>query len=510
MSSLPRWNNKNLAGHLSLPNVQRFSFQNFSFWFQAASDVRKQKTVARSFHFLREDVRQNEVASAITRSRHFWLDFAKEFGSFDKVVAQNPLRDCIPGALSDRQMKRLFSRRLITGVQNDQERIDYSSVDLTLADEGYEMRSGSVKPFGSHDEGPYGVHVLGDRQFAKPITGVGGIYSLDPRKTYVFRLEQKLDASRLRKQRIFGQATAKSSVGRVDVLARLIVDGMNSYEEFDPDGLEHSNGDLFLEITSMTFNVRVKVGHPLNQLRLFYGEPHRAEIRGSELYNNVLNPGEPGKMDGSLSVDLEPVPTGGIDASAFCARKQTKTSSNCIDLWKDDCVDPLDFWNIELAKMGEQSGLRTLKIQKNAFYILRSREKIRLPKNVAVYCRAIDETIGEMRIHYAGFVHPFFGENRRDRKLGTPLIFEVRGHDVNVALTHGERMARLTFYRMSEDCRINRKRKSRKKHGAKSNKKNQYNEQELKLSGFFRSWPRRLTRNRKGKLVKAKPRKRRK
>jgi dCTP deaminase len=83
-------------------------------------------------------------------------------------------------------------------------------------------------------------------------------------------------------------------------------------------------------------------------------------------------------------------------------------------------------------------------------------EHISLSGEIAVYCRAIDETIGEMRIHYAGFVHPLFGRERKDRKHGTPLIFEVRGHDVGVTLTDGEKMARLTFYRMSEACEKNK------------------------------------------------------
>jgi dCTP deaminase len=104
---------------------------------------------------------------------------------------------------------------------------------------------------------------------------------------------------------------------------------------------------------------------------------------------------------------------------------------------------------------------------------------ISLPDGVAVYCRAIDEAIGEMRIHYAGFVHPFFGSGREDGKPGTPLIFEVRGHDVDVSLKDGEKMARLIFYRMSRPC-------------IKKKKKDSYTEQTLKLSAIFAAWPENL------------------
>jgi len=110
-----------------------------------------------------------------------------------------------------------------------------------------------------------------------------------------------------------------------------------------------------------------------------------------------------------------------------------------------------------------------LQLALNHFYIMRSRERFELPKTVAVYCQAVAETIGEMRIHYAGFVHPYFGQERKDEKEGTPLIFEVRGHSINTFLRHGDTLAKLEYYQMSEED-----------DGNKS-----YGEQELSLSKCF-------------------------
>lgn len=81
-----------------------------------------------------------------------------------------------------------------------------------------------------------------------------------------------------------------------------------------------------------------------------------------------------------------------------------------------------------------------------------------------------------MRIHYAGFVHPYFGV-RDDGENGTPLIFEVRGHQVDVSLRHEERMANLTLYRMSKDADPDN---------------SVYGKQTLKLSSFFADWPDKL------------------
>jgi dCTP deaminase len=128
--------------------------------------------------------------------------------------------------------------------------------------------------------------------------------------------------------------------------------------------------------------------------------------------------------------------------------------------------------------MKECDSEKRLTIQSDNFYILRSKEEISVPPGIAIYCRANDETIGEMRIHYAGFVHPLFGWQRKDGRPGTPLIFEVRGHQVKVNLANEERMANLTFYRMSEDC------------GEPA--KGKYEVQTLKLSDFFETWPEKL------------------
>jgi deoxycytidine triphosphate deaminase len=57
-------------------------------------------------------------------------------------------------------------------------------------------------------------------------------------------------------------------------------------------------------------------------------------------------------------------------------------------------------------------------------------------------------------------------------------MFEVRGHQVNVRLADGERMANLTFYRMSKD--------------APEPEPSPYEDQILKLSKFFQDWPDRL------------------
>jgi deoxycytidine triphosphate deaminase len=96
---------------------------------------------------------------------------------------------------------------------------------------------------------------------------------------------------------------------------------------------------------------------------------------------------------------------------------------------------------------------------------------------VGVYCRAITEELGEIRIHYAGFVHPFFGANNVNASgapKGTPLIFEVRGHNVEAILRNGDTLAKIKYYRMSEGYEED---------------SDDYGDQELRLSKVFNDWP---------------------
>jgi dCTP deaminase len=397
----------------------------------------------------------------------------------------NPWDEWVPGVLNSRQMSQLLDQGFITypGKKPD---VGHSSMDLTLSDEAYQMSGGSVKP--SQRSYSWFIKKYGlATELPKPENGV---YELKRKTTYVFRLQERLDAA-LYEGGIYGQATAKSSVGRVDVLARLIVDGMNAYESFDPRGMKNASGHMYLEITPITFNVKVRVGDSLSQLRLFYGSPDDAAIHSEALHRSIFRGS--GHRDGNLSVNLEEAVIGDVDGTPCkgVAFRSKKVSSGEIEayipLWSsrgnDPLPNPVEFWDI-----GVTDHRKRLHIEDDRFYILRSKEKLHVPKGIAIYCRASDETMGEMRIHYAGFVHPFFGLYRKDNSQGTPLIFEVRGHQVPVSLGHGEKLASLVFYRMSEDPADLTD--DQIKDEAKD-----YGSQDLKLSTRFAEWPKHIKLN---------------
>jgi len=375
-----------------------------------------------------------------------------------------------PGVLSYNQVNCLIDEQLIKNADLIEDKDgDTSALDIRLSDEAYLLTQGTVKPWGSQY-----LQTLKDLGLVEALDPADGSFLLEPGKSYLFKTRETLVSNVLDSSPIFGQATAKSSVGRMDVLARLIVDGMSSYEEFNPEGLRKGSGELFVEVTPLTFPVRVKADTSITQLRFFVGAPEACEVNGRHICQSILNDSD--AAEPYLHLDLTSERVDGDLACAFKAKEKTNESVEPIRLWKPTVGESLDkprpelYWEREAADEH-----RRFPIRPNKFYILRSKERIAVPKGVAIYCRAIDETIGEIRIHYAGFVHPWFGQKRADGQAGTPLIFEVRGHSVKANLRDEEILAKLIFYRMSEDA-------------CEPESATSYSNQSLQLSTFFAEW----------------------
>jgi len=64
-----------------------------------------------------------------------------------------------------------------------------------------------------------------------------------------------------------------------------------------------------------------------------------------------------------------------------------------------------------------------------------------------------DPTVGEFRIHYAGFFDPGFGYGSGEIS-GTRAVLEVRSHEVPFILEDGQVVASLVFERLLERPRV--------------------------------------------------------
>ena len=266
-------------------------------------------------------------------------------------------------------------------------------------------------------------------------------------------------------------ASPKSSTGRLDVFTRLIVDRAAGFEQV-PAGYA---GPMYLEIAPRTFSIVVRAGDRLNQIRFRMGATDTSDrqLQAAHDLDPVIFAGgastEAVIADGRwVSVDLA---DRGGEPVAFRARRHAPL----LDLSRTNHYDPLDFWEPILGDSGGR-----LILNPDDFYLLASREGVRVPPGYSAEMVPYDTAAGEFRVHYAGFFDPGFG-HRPDGTGGTPAVLEVRSHEVPFALEHGQRVARLKYERLlaEPDVLYGRELGSN------------YADQRLTLAKFFRPFVRR-------------------
>lgn len=240
---------------------------------------------------------------------------------------------------------------------------------------------------------------------------------------------------------ISGKANPKSTTGRLDVFTRLITDFGSEFERV-PAGYK---GKLYTEIVPRTFSIVVEQGARLNQLRLRRGNPppsdtelERLHEQETLVYTEDESPADALISNKSLWLSVDLSGEVGSEIIGYKARRNTPL----IDLTKINHYDPLEFWEpIHRTKS------RSLVLDPRDFYILASKERVRIPHSFAAEMVPYDPSVGEFRIHYAGFFDPGFGYGADDIK-GTHAVLEVRSHEVPFLLEDGQVVGRLVFERL--------------------------------------------------------------
>ena len=241
---------------------------------------------------------------------------------------------------------------------------------------------------------------------------------------------------------VAARANPKSSTGRVDVFVRLLTDRGQVFD----DVAAAYRGPLYVEIAPQTFSVLVRTGTRLNQLRLKAGAPQVLESR-------------------RVSVDL----TG--ERAGFRARRH----AGVVDLDHEDGHDAPDFWE-PLTPRLNGAGVGELVLDPGEFYILASKEAVEIPAGQAAEMTPIDPSVGEFRVHYAGFFDPGFGTEEALGR-GSRAVLEVRSHETPFLLEDGQTVARLVYEPLTE--------RPSRLYGFNGS---HYQSQGLKLSKHFRAW----------------------
>ncbi|MBS0149888.1 MAG: 2'-deoxycytidine 5'-triphosphate deaminase [Nitrospira sp.] len=249
-------------------------------------------------------------------------------------------------------------------------------------------------------------------------------------------------------QTIRARANPKSTTGRLDVFTRVVTDLTSGFDEIRAG----YRGQLFLEVVPRSFAIKVRTGQSLNQIRFVRGEAtvsdrslHALHRATPLLYHNVAPTKRIDSQDVRaerglfLRIDL----TGGDQRDTRVIGYRAKKNSHVIDLEKVGYYAAADFWE-PLYRHRHDS----LLLEPEEFYILVSKERIRVPPGYAAEMVAYEAACGELRTHYAGFFDPGFGYGSKGEIKGTQVVLEVRPHDVPFLIHDGQTFFKVLYETM--------------------------------------------------------------
>ena len=309
--------------------------------------------------------------------------------------------------------------------------IQACSIDLRLSAIGYEVCASFLPGLSATVDKKLQEVKLREIDLSEPVL-------LEKGKVYIVPLQEEL----LLPENYSARANPKSSIGRLGVFTRVITDYGNAFEEIRPA----YKGKLYAEIVPLTFSVYIREGARLNHLRVRRGNPvpfdktlmdlHEAEPL---VYAQDESPLEPLISDGlKLSVDLQ-----GVDGSEVIGYR-AKPDVPPVDVDRLNFYNPADYW--ERICRNDRGAII---LAPGDFYILTSKEKVCVPPHMAAEMVPFDPSVGEFRMHYAGFFDPGFGWSP-EKTTGNHAVLEVRSHEVQSLLEDGQAVIRLKYEHLLE------------------------------------------------------------
>ena len=326
--------------------------------------------------------------------------------------------------LNRNQIKSLIDEKCIFSNKSiNTHQLQPASLDLTLSNTCYRIKASFIpnnRPISK---------IISELMLAK--IDLSKEFLLERNCIYLCEINEKL---KLPKE-IKGKANPKSTTGRLDIFTRIITEHGSEYDFID----YNYKGKLYLEIIPQSFSIKIKNNISLNQIRFYKGPK-----------------GESTQREQKISVNIK---KGTV--SAYKAKKIT----SAIDMSKINYYEKDMYWEKIIPK--EDYFI----IEKDEFYILRSKERIVIPNDSAAELEPFNDSFGNFRVHYAGFFDPGFGNDN-----GLPAVLELRAYDTPFIIRDGQLVGQLNYYKIEE---IKNNFYGR---GIKSN----YHNQSLKLAKQFK------------------------
>lgn len=337
-----------------------------------------------------------------------------------------------PYVLSDKDLTEIIRGEVpfITtknekGIASNQ--IQPSSLDLTLGNQVFGMGAASLP-----HEGENVSEILKGCQYHFTLDdGQDGL--LHRGYTYIVPLNEQLALPK----GFSAKFSPKSSTGRIDVLVRVLADRVPRFD-YVPDGYQ---GNLYLEITPLSFPIFIRPGISLLQMRIRTGDTRLSVEEVVTLHTKkgifldkegVIQAHDLKKSEQGiyLHVDLD------RDIVGLVSRNNANQALNLSEIGKNDPFEYFD--RIKRPR-------HHLTLDPDRFYLLATKEKMRMPNNICGDIAPYDASTGEFRSHYAGFFDPGFGGEN-----GITCVLEVRGREVPHRLYDGDPICLMVFEQVNE------------------------------------------------------------
>ncbi|MFW5829713.1 MAG: 2'-deoxycytidine 5'-triphosphate deaminase [Planctomycetota bacterium] len=334
------------------------------------------------------------------------------------------------GTCTDSDLRTLItSQHIAADIPIADAQIQPASLDLRLGTECWRMPGSTLPQAGEQ------VRDLIER-FAIEALDLSQPTCLQRGGVYLVRLQEHLQLP----AGMEAYTNAKSSVGRIDLATRVLSDGNARYDRIAPGYA----GELWLELIPRSFDIRLRAGICLNQAIVFADRQvlTQRELLSAHAEQALAYDGDGQAIaeaisDGRLLLraDLQADPVG------YVARR----SLTPLDLLGPAQAGQLFFEPIPRPRDG------CLFLEKDRFYILASLERILVPLHLACEMVPYDPAAGEFRAHYAGFFDPGFGV-RSSGSPGTRAVLEVRPHEDDLILRHGQPICAMAYERLTRPC----------------------------------------------------------
>jgi dCTP deaminase len=306
------------------------------------------------------------------------------------------------------------------------EQIQPASLDLRLGSVAYRVRASFLPGKNAKVE-----ERLAELEMHKMDIGEGAV--LERGCVYIIPL---LEGLALR-SRTSAMGNPKSSTGRLDVFTRLIIDYGTEFDRVR----EGYNGPLYAEVSPRTFSVLVRKGSRLNQIRIRRGSPPTGDqtLRRLHEEHQLVDSITAEEIRDGVPVSMDLIG----DRSGGVIGYKARNHAGLIDVDRVRHYDILDYW--EPVHAPRRGGLV---LDPADFYILASRESVKVPPMLAAEMVAYDTLVGEFRVHYAGFFDPGFGDPQAGGQ-GSRAVLEVRSFEMPFVIEHGQVVGRLVYERLT-------------------------------------------------------------